>query len=97
MNYFKDIDKMYITGLPEYLQIDVDNYIRGYNENSNLLDCYYCELSASINIAECDGEISPYHANFLRYNLLKQNLSFMSDNILFIKEDYIDFIEIDNK
>lgn len=69
MDDLKELNLMYLKGLPEYLQHDLDAFIKGYTENSSLMNCYYCELQASINSSEVDKEISSYHANYLRYHI----------------------------
>lgn len=61
---------MYLMELPDYLKSAVDNYEGCYTACPDMIDCYYDELDASIDMAECNGEISANHANFLRYNIL---------------------------
>lgn len=57
--------------LPEYLQHDLDSYKDGVSSGSSLLDCLWCELYASINIAEVsEGVISHDHAEYLRKKFL---------------------------
>lgn len=67
-------DERYISfehGLPTYLQNDLDAYKEGIKNNSSLLDCLWCELYASINIAQIDdGFITEEHANYLRNKFL---------------------------
>lgn len=59
------------TGLPGYLQHDLDAYKEGVKNNSPLLDCLWGELSGSINAAQIDdGAISPEHADYLRKKYL---------------------------
>lgn len=59
------------TGLPGYLQHDLDAYKEGIKNNSPLLDCLWGELSGSINAAQIDdGAISPEHADYLRKKYL---------------------------
>ncbi len=63
--------RSYEVGLPEYLQHDLDAYKEGRANNSSLLDCLWCELYASINIAEIDdGFITAEHADYLRQKFL---------------------------
>lgn len=73
-----EITKIYKDGfkieklLPQYLQHDIDQLIKG--ENSSLWDCYWCELYASINSAEVDLEITEEQAAYLRKKYLyKEN------------------------
>ena len=42
----------YEYGLPRYLQQDLDAFKEGLETNSSLLDCLWCELYGSINIAQ---------------------------------------------
>ena len=59
------------TGLPGYLQHDLDAYKEGLENGSSLLDCLWCELYSSINAAQIDDRaISPEHANYLRKKFL---------------------------
>jgi len=59
------------TGLPGYLQHDLDAYKEGLQSGSSLLDCLWCELYSSINAAQIDdGTITPEHANYLRRKFL---------------------------
>lgn len=63
--------KAYECGLPEYLQHDLDAYKQGLKEKSELLDCLWCELYGSINMAEIsDGVITSEHADYLRHKYL---------------------------
>ncbi len=58
-------------GLPGYLQHDLDAYKDGVRNHSTLLDCLWCELYSSINIAEIDdGVITHEHADYLRNKFL---------------------------
>ncbi len=64
-------ERAYEYGLPEYLQHDLDAYKEGVKKNSGLLDCLWCELYGSINIAEInDGIITSDHAAYLRKKYL---------------------------
>jgi len=57
----------YLTkNLPTFLQHDISAYIEGEKNNSSLLDCLWCELNASINIAENEESITPTQADYLR-------------------------------
>lgn len=59
------------TGLPGYLQHDLDAYKEGLQNSSSLLDCLWCELYSSINAAQIDDRaITPEHANYLRRKYL---------------------------
>ena len=64
-------EKSYEYGLPEYLQYDLDEYKKGLNNGSTLMDCLWSELYGSINIAEInEGAITPEHADYLRKKFL---------------------------
>lgn len=64
-------EQAYEYGLPDYLQHDLDAYIKGLKTNSSLLDCLWGELYGSINMAEIsDGAITPEHADYLRKKYL---------------------------
>ena len=61
----------YESGLPEYLQHDLDAYKDGLAHGSDLMDCLWGELYGSINMAEIsDGTITPEHADYLRQKYL---------------------------
>lgn len=63
--------RAYEYGLPGYLQHDLDAYKEGLKNGSTLMDCLWCELYGSINIAEInDGAITPEHADYLRQKFL---------------------------
>ena len=65
------IEKSYETGLPYYLQNDLDAYKDGLKHQSPLLDCLWGELYGSINTAEIsEGSITPEHAAYLRKKYL---------------------------
>lgn len=60
-------NKSYLTkNLPEFLQKDIDSYLLGIEKNSSLLDCLWCELYSSINVAENGNNISSEQAKYLR-------------------------------
>ena len=64
-------ERAYEFGLPDYLQRDLDEYKRGLEQGSNLLDCLWGELYGSLNIAEInEGSITPEHADYLRKKYL---------------------------
>lgn len=54
------------VNLPEFLQKDIDNLIKGKKEKSLSLDCLYNEVQGSINTAFYGGEISEKQASYLR-------------------------------
>jgi transcriptional regulator with XRE-family HTH domain len=65
------LERSYETGLPPYLQHDLDAYKKGLKEKSSLLDCLWGELYGSINTAEIsEGSITPEHADYLRKKYL---------------------------
>lgn len=61
------------TGLPGYLQRDLDAYKQGLQNGSSLLDCLWCELYSSINAAQIDDRaITPYlRKKFLHLDVKK--------------------------
>lgn len=64
-------EKAFEYGLPEYLQYDLDAYKEGLKNHSSLMDCLWCELYGSINMAEIsEGIISSEHADYLRKKFL---------------------------
>ena len=71
MNATESRYQSYETGLPPYLQQDLDAYKKGLEEGSTLLDCLWGELYGSINTAEIsEGSITPEHAAYLREKYL---------------------------
>lgn len=72
----KPIDKSYLEyGLPIYLQTSINNMIAGkekvkHGEDYSLYDCDFCDVQASINCAQVDGDISEEQAWFLREKYL---------------------------
>lgn len=67
----EDLQRTYEQGLPEYLQHDLDAYKEGVQNGSRFLDCLWCELYSSINIAQInDASITPEHADYLRRKYL---------------------------
>ncbi len=56
----------YEKKLPPFLQHDIDALIEGKKINSSVLDCLWCELYASINMAEVDLQITKEQAAYLR-------------------------------
>ena len=62
-----DYGKMFECALPEYLAADLRAYKEGCETGSLLLDCLWCELYGSINIAEInDNAITHVQAQYLR-------------------------------
>ena len=65
-------DKTYLEyGLPEYLQISLDNLKKTWKildsgTRTNTWDLYWCELNADINSAEVDELITHEQADYLR-------------------------------
>ena len=69
-----DMEQLYEYGLPEYLQHDLDAYKVGLKKGSSLMDCLWCELYGSINIAQInDGAITAEHADYLWQKFLWGN------------------------
>lgn len=58
--------KNFELSLPKYLKDDIDALVKGYENNSTLLDCLYSEVQGSINSALYGNEISEKQAVFLR-------------------------------
>jgi hypothetical protein len=56
--------------LPRFLQDDIEALVKGYETNSTLLDCLYCEVQGSINSALYGFMISEEEAIFLRKKYL---------------------------
>ena len=75
-NYERDTglpkDRVYLEkGLPEYLQISLDNMKKSWviedsGKRDLHWDLYWCELNADINSAENDKAISTEQADYLR-------------------------------
>ena len=69
-----DMEQLHEYGLPEYLQHDLDAYKDGLKNGSSLIDCLWCELYGSINIAQInDGAITAEHADYLWQKFLWGN------------------------
>ena len=49
------MNSMYEQNLPPYLAHNLDAWEKGVEEHSYLLDCLWCGLYSSINIAEING------------------------------------------
>jgi len=63
------------TGLPGYLQRDLDAFKEGARTRSSLMDCLWGELYGSINGAEIDDQaITHEHAEYLRDKYLRRKL-----------------------
>jgi hypothetical protein len=63
-------DDILMLSLPEYLQQDILALEAGEKSNSSLLDCLYCEVQGSINVAFYDHAITWEEANYLRKEYL---------------------------
>ena len=64
-------ERAYEYNLPGYLQHDLDEYKKGLENGSDLMDCLWGELYGSINGAQInDGAITPEHADYLRQKFL---------------------------
>ncbi len=56
-----------VEDLPTYLKKDIKALEKGREESSDLLDCLWCEVYSSINIAEIDDRfITHEEAEYLR-------------------------------
>lgn len=61
----------YEQNLPNYLHNELDAYKEALVNGSDILDCLWCELYGSINMAEISQRIiTPEHANYLREKYL---------------------------
>ena len=68
---YTERERIYESGLPLYLQHDLDAFKDGLKNNSSLMDCLWGELYGSINVAEInDGAITPEQADYLRQKYL---------------------------
>lgn len=71
------LDKSYLErGLPPYLQSSLENMIASWKimdsgQKDLHWDLYWCDLSADINSAETEQEISAEQAWYLRENYLR--------------------------
>lgn len=64
-----------VANLPPYLKKDIKALEKGRAENSDLLDCLWCEVYSSINIAEIDDRfITHEEAEYLRDKYLRGGL-----------------------
>ena len=61
-----ELEMVDIEILPKYLKKDIIAWEEGLKNKSDLLDCLYCELQASINIAYYDNVITENQADYLR-------------------------------
>ena len=69
-----DMEQLYEYGLPEYLQHDLDAFKDELKNGSSLMDCLWCELYGSTNIAQInDGAITAEHADYLWQKFLWGN------------------------
>ena len=70
------MDRAYLEcDLPKYLQESLNTMKKAQaakdrGEHDLHFDCYYCDLQASVNSAEVDGDISSEHAWYLRERYL---------------------------
>lgn len=59
------LDSAYLEcDLPKWLVESIQRFVNG--KNSNLWDCYYCELQSDINVCEVEGIITEEQAWYLR-------------------------------
>ena len=63
-------EEIWEIALPVYLRKDIEAYVKGVEEKSSLLDCFWGELYGSINSALYSYEISNEQARFLRKKYL---------------------------
>lgn len=63
-------ENILIASLPEFLKSDILELEKGLKNNSTLIDCLYCEVQASINVAFCSNQITKDEAAFLRKKYL---------------------------
>ena len=55
-----------VEELPTFLKKSIYQLRKGIRDDSSLIDCFYDELTSSINVAEVDGYISKWTADRLR-------------------------------
>lgn len=65
MHTMKKYKNLLETGLPTYLQKDIDAWIEGNRNNVTHLDCLYGELYGSINSAYHGYEITEEQKDYL--------------------------------
>ena len=65
-NMSEQFDELFERSLPEFLRNDIITLEEGYKNNSSLLDCLYCEVQGSINVAFYGNQITQAEADFLR-------------------------------
>lgn len=64
------MDEEFEKMLPSYLKEDIDAFKKGMAEKSTLLDCLYCEVQGSINLAFYGHQITKKEADLLRKKYL---------------------------
>lgn len=69
--------------LPEYLEKDITEYLKGIREKSSILDCLFNEVQGSINLALYSNDITSEEAEVLRKTYI------YSENLEI--EDAVDF------
>lgn len=63
----KKVKKLEIDfSIPKFLQDDIDLFVNCYNSEQPTIDCEFCNLQASINMADSSQCISHEHAEMLR-------------------------------
>jgi hypothetical protein len=65
-----EYENIYELTMPRYLKDDISALVHGYETNSTLLDCLYCEVQGSINSALYGNEITMEQAVYLRKKYL---------------------------
>ena len=58
---------------PSFLQDSINEYRKGYRNNSNLIDCYSDQLNSSINVAEIEHLITKEQADRLRRRYFEED------------------------
>jgi len=66
----KSLEELFELSLPEYLKNDILALEKGRRTNSTVLDCLYCEVQGSINMAFYGNAITWEEANSLRRKYL---------------------------
>ena len=66
----EQFDELFERTLPTFLRDDIIAFEEGIKNNSTLLDCLYCEVQGSINVAFYGNQITQAEADFLRKKYL---------------------------
>jgi len=71
MDFINDEYEMILKKtLPVFLENDIRALEEGIKNNSSIMDCLYCEVQGSINLALYNNEITEHEAKILRTRYL---------------------------